>query len=289
MQLTRLLFAAILFSGAFSAPANATFDDRKGVASGKTQVVARAGGRELTLTDLRLEMARLGLLPADPNSERIALESLVARTLLAKAAREANLHRKPDAMARMYAAQDQALADYYLAIASQPPEPTRPEIDAYITANPSLFGGRRAYDFLVLTLDSKNFREDALTPLFDRDADFSRLTAVLAKAGAPYSLASATQSGAAFPPPIREQLSKYAVRDNIVLKGDHETQIMKITAVRDDKLPAAEWGPLARQLMLQEDARKRSEALLARLKKNGEVAYFRGAAAPKPAASTRAK
>jgi EpsD family peptidyl-prolyl cis-trans isomerase len=257
-------------------------DEKKPVASGKTQVVARAGGRELTLTDLRLEMARLGLAPTDPNAERVALESLTARTLLAKAARDASLHKKPDAIARMYAAQDQALADLYLAIASQPPEPTRGEIDAFIRANPSLFAERKLYDFAILTLDSKNFKEETLTPLFDKDADFARLASLLDKAGARFALSTMTQSGAAFPAPIRLQLAKYGLKDNIVLRGEAETQILKITGVRSDGQSSESWGPAARRFLIEAASVSRAETLMARLKKDGAVAYYRASAAPLP-------
>jgi len=257
--------------------------EKRTVASGKTQVVAKVGGREITLTELRLEMGRLGLNPNDPNAERIALESLMNRTLLAKAARDADLHRKPETMARMYAAQDQALADYYLALASQPAEPTREEIDDFIVKNPTLFAARKVYDFSILTLETKNFNEKALTPLFDREADFGRLSAVLDKAGARYSISPATQSGAGFPAPVREQLAKYSVRDNIVIKGDQDTQVLKITAVRSDDSHSSEWLQTARQLLMEQASVKRAEDFLARLKKDVDIAYYRPTAAPAPA------
>ena len=280
LVLVRSLTAVAAIAASLSA--SSASDDKKPVASGKTQVVAKAGGRELTLSELRLEMARLGLSPTDPNAERVALESLTARTLLAKAAREQNLHKKPDAIARMYAAQDQALADLYLAIASQPPEPTRAEIESFIRANPSLFAERKAYDFTILTLESKNFNEATLTPLFDEEADFTRLAGLLDKAGARFAVSTMTQSGAAFPAPIRLQLAKYGPKDNIVLRGEQETQILKITAVRSDAQPGESWGPLARRLLVEEASVKRAEALMARLKKEGAVAYYRASAAPAP-------
>ncbi len=263
--------------------------EKKTVASGKTQVVAKADGKEITLTELRIEMGRLGLSPANPNSERLALESLLNRALLAKAARAAELHRKPETMARMYAAQDQALADYYLALASQPAEPTREEIDDYVRKNPSLFANRKTYEFSILSMESKNFNEAALTPLFDREPDFSRLASVLDKGGARYSITSATQSGAAFPAPIREQLAKYSARDNIVIKGDGEAQIMKIIAARKEKTDAADFPPLARRMLLEEATAKRAGDLMARLKKEARVAYYRPTAAPQAAAPENKK
>lgn len=269
-----------LMLGAAPPSSAAAQPERKTVASGKTQVVAKVGGREITLSELRTEIARIGLSPSDPNSERVALESLLNRTILAKAARDADLHRKPETMARMYAAQDQALADYYLALASQPAEPTREEIDAYIRANPSLFSRRRDYQFSILTIATKNFDEKALTPLFDREADFSRLAAVLEKAGADYSIAPARQSGAAFPPQIREQLAQYGPRDNIVIKGDEATQIMKVIEATPSAPNSAEWPALARRALMEEAAARRAEELLARLKKGVDIAYYRPTASP---------
>ncbi len=284
-------FRAVAVTAVIAASISASFaaDEKKPVASGKTQVVAKAGGRELTLTDLRLEMSRLGLAPSDPNAERIALESLMSRTLLAKAARESSLHKKPEAIARMYAAQDQALADLYLAIASQPAEPTRNEIEAFIRANPTLFAERKTYDFAILTLDSKNFQEETLTPLFDKEADFARLASLLDKAGARYALSTMTQSGAAFPAPIRLQLAKYGLTDNIVLRGEAETQILKITGVRSDAQTSESWGPLARRFLIEEGSVNRAEALMARLKKEGAVAYYRASATPLPASKPAPK
>ncbi len=273
--------AAMLCLVATTPSAQAAADNAKSAASGKTQVVARAAGKEITLSELRLEMARLGLSPVDPDAERTAMESLLNRTLLAKAARDTNLHRKPEAMARMYAAQDQALADLYLATASQPAEPTRQEIDDFIADNPTLFAKRRAYEFDVLTLETANFDEAVLTPLFDKEADFSRLRAVLDQAGASYTLGFVAQSGAAFPAPIREQLGSYGVKDNIVLRGDAHTQIMKITSVRNDADDSASWGALARRLLLDDGAQTRAQALVERLKKRGDVAYYRPSATPK--------
>lgn len=280
MRIKVCLSVLALFLSAAAPSSAAPQTDRKTVASGKTQVVAKISGREITLSELRTEIARIGLSPADPNAERVALESLLNRSILAKAAREADLHRKPETMARMYAAQDQALADYYLALASQPAEPTREEIDAYIRANPSLFSRRKDYQLSILTIATKNFDEKTLTPLFDREPDFARLAAVLEKAGADYSISPARQSGAAFPAEIREQLAAYGPRDNIVIKGDDATQIMKVMEVTPSALTATEWPALARRALMEESAARRAEELLARLKKGVDVAYYRPTASP---------
>ncbi len=256
--------------------------DAPKAASGKTQVVAKMKGRELTLSQLRQEMARLRLSPADPDAERVAMESLLNRTVLSLAARKANIHRRPESIARMYAAQDAALAELYLSSVAQPPEPTRDEIDAYIVENETLFAGRRIYDLAVLTMPSQYFDEATLTPLFDEEADFSRLAAILEKAGADFSVIPSIRASTSFPAPIREQLALYDVSDNIVLKGGDQTQIMKIVRIRPAPIEKAEQQIVARRMLMEAATGSRIAALLERLKNEANVRYYRPSAAPAP-------
>ena len=155
MRILLISAIGVIVSASFIAPVVAR--DVKRAASGETQIVARLDGREITISDLRSEQARLGLSPNDPNAERIALESIVNRALLTTAAREIKIHRQPEALRRMAIAREQALADLYIATASQPPEPTLTEIENFVAENPSLFGKRRIYTFMVLTIASEAF------------------------------------------------------------------------------------------------------------------------------------
>jgi EpsD family peptidyl-prolyl cis-trans isomerase len=283
----RLIFAGLLGLALISsAPPPAWAVSRqapKTAASGETQVVARVGAREVTLSDLRTEMARLGLSMNDPEAERVALESIVNRALLASAARGQNLHRKPDAILRMQAAEEQALADLYLGLAAQPPEPGVDEIEDFIAANPSLFADRRVYEFSVLALPTAKFDDKAMAPLFDDAPDFRTLIAALESAKTEYAVSSAIQPSTAFPKPVREQLARYTVSDNIVIKSETQTQIMKITRATAEALPQSEWRSLARRILLEEKASARAEGLVRRLKSEAKIAYYRPSAAPAPA------
>jgi EpsD family peptidyl-prolyl cis-trans isomerase len=261
-------------------PPVAAAKDRPLSASGKTQVVAKLNSREITITDLRSEMARLGLSPNDPSAEPAALQSIINRALLADAAREANLHRQPAALRQMATAREQALADLFLASASQPPEPTRAEIEDFIADNPELFSRRRIYTFSVLSLSTDAFDVEERTPLFDESADFAALSAALDEAGVSYSITPAVQPSDAFPLPIRKQLGQYELRDNIVLRGDKTTQIMKITAVKDAAVSGDDAPIAARRVIMAQSAQSRAASLVERLKKDSSLAYYRRSAAP---------
>lgn len=281
MNSVRALFYCLITTAITAASAGpAVAAKRPAVESGKTQVVAKLNQREITLNDLRGEMARLGLSPNYPDAEKIALESIVNRALLADAARDANLHRQPAALRRMAVAQEQALADLYLSNASQPPEPTRMEIEEYITDNPNLFGERKLYEFSVLTMPTSAFDEKTMTPLFNVTEDFTDFASYLKKAGVDMVIAPAVQPSSAFPKPIREQLAAYGVRDNIVIQNDTDTQIMKIIAVSPAPVPLQDRPSLARQSLMQIGMQERAAGLVARLKDRAAVSYYRPNIAP---------
>lgn len=258
-------------------------DDRARVDSGETQVLAKIGRREITIRELRVEMGRLGITQGTPDTERFALQSIINRHLLVEAAEKASFHKKPEASLRMKAAQEQALADFYLATASQAPEPSLEEIDDYITANPALFAKRIRYEFLVLSLATSSFDEKVLTPLFSETKDFNALKTYLKVNEIQYTTKPLIQASSSFPREIRDQLARYHVNDNIVIKADDEAQIMKITKSELDLVPQNDWRAIARRLVLEQNAVTRARSLLDSLKIGNSVVYYRPELAPEAA------
>lgn len=249
--------------------------------SGKTQVVAKVGKHEITISDLRIELSKYGASINDPEIARQALQAIVARRLLVDAAREARLDREADAIRSMAAARDQALADFYLATVSQPAEPTRDEIEAYLSDQKELFKGRTFYSFNVLTLATAVFEENDLASFFDEQPDFLLLQRHLASIDQHYSVSTLSSPIGAFPAPIRKQLSVYGINDNIVIKGEQETQILKIKDAVKSPLTGRDARMMARGLLLQEASRQRANKVVDRLKAETSVRYFNAALSPK--------
>ena len=252
-----------------------SFEGREKVSSGKTQVLARIGKREITSNELRVEMARLGMTQPDLQAEQFALQSIINRHLLVQAAMKSNVHRKPDAALRVKAAQDQTLADYYLATASQPPEPTLSEIEDYITANAGLFADRKLYDFSVVTMPTVDFSEEEMAPLFSETKDFAALIAVLKEKQLSFNLKPLSQASSSFPTQIRKQLLQYDVGDNIIIKSDSDTQIMKIVSLKAAPLKSEKWPAIARRIVMEENAVTKAKSLVDNLKLGNRVTYYR--------------
>ena len=127
----------------------------------------------------------------------------------------------------------------------------------------------------------------SLTPLFDESKDFDALAAALDRRKVEYSVVPLAQPSNAFPEAVRKQLAQYGVNDNIVIKSDIETQIMKIDAIASAPVEASQALTTARRILLQRATQKRAENILAGLKKKTSLSYFRASAAPLPADTTK--
>ena len=71
-------------------------------------------------------------------------------------------------------------------------------------------------------------------------------------------------------------------RDNIVIKGETETQILKIKDIVKSPMTGRDARILARRLLMQEEAQERASALVERLNTESTIRYFNAAFAPVP-------
>ena len=112
------------------------------------QVVATVDGKEITRLELQAELA--GVNTPDPKirkaAEQQALQMVVARTILADAARKQQLDKTPD-----YALQQQRMMDTLLVqtlqtkLANAVPPPSDEEAQRFITDHPDIFAQRKIF------------------------------------------------------------------------------------------------------------------------------------------------
>lgn len=124
-------------------------DMLKGEAKAPTgQVVATVDGDEITVAELRAELAGMNI--SDPqarkSAEQRALQMIVNRKILAKAAEEQKLDKTPE-----FAMQEQRAMESLRANALQErivesvPAPTRDEARTFMAAHPHMFGERKIF------------------------------------------------------------------------------------------------------------------------------------------------
>jgi len=146
------------------------------------QVVATLNGKEITLREVQAELG--GATFTDPKQQKAAqeraLEMIIARRLMADAARAQGIDKTPDFAIAEDRAIDNMLANALEAkVVKSVPAPTPDEVSRYITDHPASFSNRSIYDLdeLRFPRPSNTAVLGGLKPLTTLPAIASYLTA----------------------------------------------------------------------------------------------------------------
>lgn len=149
----------------------------------KGQVIARVNGTEITRRELMAEM-RARNMPADPQGrthERLLLEQIIDRKLIAAQAREALVERSPEFQISRRRGDEIALADILLQrLGTRIAVPNARMVERYIAENPYMFELRMIVVVDRLVVDSKNARN---VSQLRASGDLDAIQAMLLKTG----------------------------------------------------------------------------------------------------------
>lgn len=112
------------------------------------QVVATVDGEEITSLELRNELDGMTFPDAKARkvAEQRALQMIITRKVLAKAAKEQKLDKTPEFALRLQRGEENLLAQtLQQTITKNVPDPTREEAESYVAANRNLFAERKIF------------------------------------------------------------------------------------------------------------------------------------------------
>ena len=112
------------------------------------QVLASVNGQEITMRDLHAELN--GVAPSDPRQlkavEQQALQIMINRKLLAKAAEAEKLEKTPDFALKKQRAIETLMAQTLQdSLVASVPTPTNEEVVAFMAAHPDIFAQRKIF------------------------------------------------------------------------------------------------------------------------------------------------
>ncbi len=175
-------------------------------------VIATVAGEKITKADLDAEIVAespSGQAPAtlDQSARDLALRGLIARRLLANAARAQGLDRTADYRETKARLEDSLLAnalqDKFAATAKPP---TDADVQAYMAAHPASFAARRIFGVDQMRFARPN--DPALVQRMSAAASLDGLAAVLTAAHIPFQRTHVQVDGAAANPDLVEAMSK---------------------------------------------------------------------------------
>jgi peptidyl-prolyl cis-trans isomerase C len=120
------------------------------------QVAAVVDGQEITVRDVQFELAMLpkGDAAARKAAEKAALQSIVVRKLIARAAEQQEIDKTPEFALEKKRAEELALAKGFQdRLVKNVPAPTPDEVNQFIAANPNVFAERK-----IFIVDQISFR-----------------------------------------------------------------------------------------------------------------------------------
>ncbi|MFZ1989896.1 MAG: EpsD family peptidyl-prolyl cis-trans isomerase [Alphaproteobacteria bacterium] len=255
------------------------------------QVVARVNGEEITVSQLNAELATVSANGQDPKAvKEEVLRAIVFRTLLRQAALKEKYDRRPQVRLLMDAARDKVLADSYVnGVAGSQKAPSQADIAKFIADHPLAFGDRRIYRFERLMLAADQY-SDNLVPMFDQKPQvqtFDQLEAYLNGKRIPFTLTDVQLPSTDFPKQVQDELIKFHVGDNVVVRGPQSIIILKIKGWTEMPVQEADAQRIAATALQQEALSERTTALRTQMVHDAKIEFdgeFAGMDADEPKA-----
>jgi len=248
------------------------------------QVVATVDGQEITVRDLNAELA--GITVTDPKQrkdfERYALQSIIARKILAAAARKQGIDKTPDFAMQRDKAIETLLAQALAAkIALAVPAPTQEEAQSFVTAHSNTFADRKIFtvdQILTGRLDPTVLA--ALKPLHTMDS----VEALFDQNRVPYRRATAEIDALSLDPSLLDQILKQPPGEPFVIASGNNLVISAIKEARSQPLTGAPATNLALQMLRRQHSQEAAaRELKAALSKGLTSVRYNKDYAPPPA------
>jgi EpsD family peptidyl-prolyl cis-trans isomerase len=245
--------------------------------SGKTQVIARVNGQEITVHQLNQVLGMMGPEAAASPTEasKNALENIINQTVGVQAALKMKLDRDPAIMQAIESAKERVLLDAYLGRALQKtPAPTSPEIHDYFTQHPELFANRSVYVFDQLTAKAG---KETLTSLLNKVAGVNHMAeyvAWLKSKGVDYNLSSEAKSSEQLPMAMLAQMQKLKIGDLGYLSATDGVVVIEMEKIIEQPMTEQQAHPLIERYLANMKQMTAAQKLLRDLRANAKVEYL---------------
>jgi peptidyl-prolyl cis-trans isomerase C len=252
------------------------------------QVAATVDGKEITMIDLRNEMA--GYTAPDAKTrklaERAALDQIVVRKLLVASAEKQKLDQTPEFVQQKQKLDETLLVRFWQnKIAKSVPAPSKDEVDRFVAAHPDLYANHRV--FLLDQIRMPRINDPALFVQLKPLKSLPEVAQLLTSKNIPFQQGETRLDALAVDPAIIDQLLKLPADDVFVMPQGNFLVVNKIREIQTTPVPPDVVTKHAIQVIT---ARRTQEAVQRELggalagarAKKGAVKYAKGYEPPPP-------
>jgi EpsD family peptidyl-prolyl cis-trans isomerase len=254
------------------------------------QVAATVDGKEITMIDLRNEMA--GYTAPDAKTrklaERAALDQIIVRKLLVDAAEKQKMDQTPEFVQQKQRVDETLLVRFWQnRIAKSVPAPSKDEIDRFVAAHPDLYANHRV--FLLDQIRMPQITDQALFAELKPLKSLPEVGQLLASKNIPFQQGETRLDSLTVDPAIVDQLLKLPSDDVFVMPQGNLLVVSKIREIQTTPVPPNIVTKHATQVITAQRTREAVQrelggALAGARAKKGAVKYAKGYEPPKPPA-----
>ena len=254
------------------------------------QVAATVDGKEITMIDLRNEMA--GYTAPDAKTrklaERAALDQIIVRKLLVDAAEKQKMDQTPEFVQQKQRVDETLLVRFWQnRIAKSVPAPSKDEIDRFVAAHPDLYANHRV--FLLDQIRMPQITDQAVFAQLKPLKSLPEVAQLLASKNIPFQQGETRLDSLTVDPGIVDQLLKLPADDVFVMPQGNLLVVSKIREVQTTPVPPNIVTKHATQVITAQRTREAVQrelggALAGARAKKGAVKYAKGYEPPKPPA-----
>lgn len=254
------------------------------------QVVANVNGEEITTTDLDSELngATAPTPEAQKNLQRLALENIINRTILAQAAEAEGLAKGPEYAVIERKAKQAALVELLQRkVGGTIPEPGSEEINDFIAENPSMFANRRVFvvDQIIVPQANQDLAK-ALQPV----KTMAEAQAVLQQRNIKANNTVGVIDALTIPPQAAQQIAALPPGEVFIIPSGPGIRINQVRSSQVDPITGDQAKNIAKELLMRQRTQTAMQSSLADRIKAGraKVKYNDAFAPPKAPAGAAA-
>ena len=253
------------------------------------QVAANVNGEEITTTDIASELngATAPTPGGQKNLQRMALENIINRTILAQAAEEEGLAKGPEFAVIERKARQAALVELLQRnLGKSIPPPSGEEIDNFIAQNPSMFANRKIFvvDQIVVPQANQELLK-ALQPV----KTMTEAEAVLAKFNVKANNTVGVIDALTIPPQAAQQIGALPPDEVFIIPANGALRINHVRSAQTDPISGDQARAIAKEMLARQRAQSAMQSSLGDKVKAGRanVKYNDAFAPPKAPAGSQ--
>jgi EpsD family peptidyl-prolyl cis-trans isomerase len=259
--------------------------DKSSAPSG--QVVATVNGEEITTTDLDSELngATAPTPEGQKQLQRMALENIINRTILAQAAEKEGLAKGPEFAVIERKAKQAALVELLQRnLGKSLPQPSNEEVDNFVAENPSLFSNRKVFvvDQIVVPQVNQQLLK-ALEPV----KTLAEAQAVLQKFNVQGNQTVGVIDSLTIPPQAATQIGNLPPDEVFIIPANGAIRINHVRSSQVDPISGDQAKQIAKEMLTRQRGQTAMQTTLGDKIKAGRanVKYNDAFAPPKGAAA----